>query len=134
MPDRDASPVLRELAVPVDRVVSANAGDALSDVFDRMRANGLSQLPVVADGRVAGIVDESDILLHVYGQPARFGDPVEAAMVRKIDALDLAQPVEALLPLFDRGHVAIVNDGDRFVGLVTRTDLLDWLRHGAGTA
>ena len=99
-----------------------------------MRANGLSQLPVVADGRVMGIVDESDILLHVYGQPSRFGDPVEAAMVRKIDALDLGQPVEALLPLFDRGHVAIVNDGGRFVGLVTRTDLLAWLRRGSATA
>ena len=30
--------------------------------------------------------------------------------------------------LFDRGHVAIVMDGDRFLGLITRIDLLNDLR------
>ena len=33
-----------------------------------------------------------------------------------------------LLPVFDRGHVAIVADGDRFLGLITRIDLLNYLR------
>jgi len=36
--------------------------------------------------------------------------------------------VEALLPVFDRGHVAIVMETGRFLGLITRIDLLNWLR------
>jgi cystathionine beta-synthase len=49
-------------------------------------------------------------------------------MVRKLDILDVKSPVESLLPVFDRGHVAIVVDGPRFLGLITRIDLLNWLR------
>jgi cystathionine beta-synthase len=78
--------------------------------------------------RIVGILDESDVLLHVYGDEARFRDPVSTAMVRKLDILDVRSPVEALLPVFDRGHVVIVMDGDRFLGLITRIDLLNWLR------
>ena len=40
----------------------------------------------------------------------------------------MGAPIEALLPVFDRGHVAIVMDGERFVGLITRIDLLNFLR------
>jgi cystathionine beta-synthase len=80
---------------------------------------------------LVGIVDESDVLLHVYGDEARFRDKVSTAMVSKLDRLDVKSPIEALLPVFDRGHVAIVTDGDaggRFLGLITRIDLLNYLR------
>ena len=40
----------------------------------------------------------------------------------------MGAPIEALLPVFDRGHVAIVMDGERFLGLITRIDLLNFLR------
>ena len=49
-------------------------------------------------------------------------------MVSKIDSLDVKSPIESLLPLFDRGHVAIVKDGEKFLGLITRIDLLNYLR------
>ena len=40
--------------------------------FQRMRMADVSQLPVLADDVVVGILDESDLLLHVYRQPDRF--------------------------------------------------------------
>ena len=49
-------------------------------------------------------------------------------MVSKLDILDVKAPIATLLPVFDRGHVAIVMDGDRFLGLITRIDLLNYLR------
>jgi cystathionine beta-synthase len=78
--------------------------------------------------RIVGMLDGSDVLLHVYGDEARFADPVSAAMVARLDKVDVRAPVEALLPVFDRGHVAIVMEGDRFLGLITRIDLLNFLR------
>jgi cystathionine beta-synthase len=78
--------------------------------------------------RIVGILDESDMLLHVYGDEDRFRDPVSTAMVSKLDILDVRASVQSLLPVFDRGHVAIVMDGDTFLGLITRIDLLNWLR------
>ena len=98
----------------------------------RMRAHDVSQLPVMDGERIVGMLDESDVLLHVYGDEARFTDPVSAAMVSRLDKVDVRAPVEALLPVFDRGHVAIVMDGEAFVGLVTRIDLLNHLRRRVG--
>ena len=110
-----------------DTVVLA-PGDLLVTAYQRMKLYEISQLPVMDGDNIVGILDESDVLLHVYGDEARFRDPVSTAMVRKLDILDVKSPVESLLPVFDRGHVAIVVDGDRFLGLITRIDLLNWLR------
>lgn len=112
-----------------DTVVVA-PGDRLTTAYQRMKLYDVSQLPVMEGEKLVGIIDESDVLLHVYGDEARFGDPVATAMVSKLEQLDVASPIEALLPVFDRGQVAIVTDkrSDQFLGLITRIDLLNYLR------
>ena len=102
--------------------------DLLVTAWQRMKLYDVSQLPVMEGDTLVGIVDESDVLLHVYGDEARFRDPVSTAMVSKLDKVNVQSPIESLLPVFDRGHVAIVMDGDRFLGLITRIDLLNYLR------
>lgn len=112
-----------------DTVVVAPT-DLLTTAYQRMKLYDVSQLPVMEGEKLVGIIDESDVLLHVYGDEARFGDPVSTAMVSKLERLDVKSPIEALLPVFDRGQVAIVTDKstDRFLGLITRIDLLNYLR------
>ncbi|WP_140909358.1 pyridoxal-phosphate dependent enzyme [Cognatiluteimonas lumbrici] len=110
-----------------DTVVVA-PGDLLVTAYQRMKLYDVSQLPVMDGDELVGILDESDVLMHVYGNEARFKDPVSTAMVSKLDRVDVKQPIEALLPVLDRGHVAIVTDGGRFLGLITRIDLLNYLR------
>jgi cystathionine beta-synthase len=97
-----------------------------------MKLYDVSQLPVMDGDHIVGIVDESDVLLHVYLDDVRFRDPVSTAMVSKLQVLDVKAPIEGLLPVFDVGHVAIVMDGDKFLGLITRIDLLNYLRRRAG--
>ncbi|HQW59689.1 pyridoxal-phosphate dependent enzyme [Thermomonas sp.] len=118
--------ILRPFADRDTVVVGAN--DLLVTAWQRMKLYDVSQLPVMDGDQLVGIVDESDVLLHVYGDEARFRDPVATAMVSKLDKVDVRAPIEALLPVFDRGHVAIVTEGERFLGLITRIDLLNYLR------
>jgi len=108
--------------------VVVGPNDLLVTAYQRMKLYDVSQLPVMDGENLVGIVDESDVLLHVYGDESRFRDPVSTAMVSKLDKIQVGEPIESLLPLFDRGHVAIVADGDRFLGLITRIDLLNFLR------
>ncbi|WP_368562863.1 pyridoxal-phosphate dependent enzyme [Pseudoxanthomonas sp. UTMC 1351] len=105
--------------------------DLLTTAYQRMKLYDVSQLPVMEGDKLVGIVDESDVLLHVYGDEARFRDPVSTAMVSKLDRLDVRSPIEALLPVFDRGQVAIITNGEAFLGLITRIDLLNYLRRRA---
>ena len=108
--------------------VVVGPNDLLVTAYQRMKLYDVSQLPVMDGEHIVGIVDESDVLLHVYGDESRFRDPVSTAMVSKLDKIPVAEPIESLLPVFDRGHVAIVMDGERFLGLITRIDLLNFLR------
>ena len=108
--------------------VVVSPSEPLTTAYQRMKLYDVSQLPVMDEDKIVGIVDESDVLLHVYGDESRFRDPVSTAMVGKLQMLDVKSPIEALLPVFDAGHVAIVVDNDRFLGLITRIDLLNFLR------
>jgi cystathionine beta-synthase len=45
-----------------------------------------------------------------------------------LHTLQAKQPLDALLPVFDRNEVAIVFDGEEFLGLITRVDLINHLR------
>ncbi len=129
--ERESSGDLRDLILRPyaqrDTVV-IGPNDLLVTAYQRMKLYEISQLPVMDGEDLIGIVDESDVLLHVYGDESRFRDPVSTAMVTKLDVLDVKSPIESLLPVFDRGQVAIVKDGERFLGLITRIDLLNYLR------
>ncbi|HET7931890.1 MAG TPA: pyridoxal-phosphate dependent enzyme [Rhodanobacteraceae bacterium] len=102
--------------------------DMLVTAYNRMKLYDVSQLPVLDGEKILGIVDESDLLVHVYGDEERFRDPVSAAMIKKLQTLEVKAPIEDLLPIFEHDRVAIVMDGEKFFGLITRIDLLNYLR------
>lgn len=112
-------------------IVSIGPDDMLSTALARMKLYDFQQLPVLDGDRVVGIIDESDILMAVYHDASRFRDPVRGAMTSRLDTLHATAPLDALLPVFDQGHVAIVMDEHQFLGLITRYDLLNYLRRRA---
>lgn len=110
-------------------VISVGPTDTLLTAFKRMRDKDVSQLPVVDQtGRAVGILDESDVLVKVHRDPSHFNDPVKNAMTDKLETLPPTAKINDLLKVFDRGRVAIVMDNNKFLGLITRTDLLSYLR------
>src|SRR5213595_1066902 len=110
-------------------VITVGQDDTLLTAFKRMRQADVSQVPVVDEkGRAIGILDESDLLVKVHRDPAHFNDLVKNAMTDRLETLSPKAKINDLLGVFDRGRVAIVMEGDKFLGLVTRTDLLSYLR------
>ena len=109
-------------------VVTVGVDETLLAAYSRMKLYDVSQLPVLDGDRIVGIVDEEDILLNVFGDESRFAEPVIRAMSRKLETVAPSAPIASLIPIFDRGMVAIVEDRDTFLGLITRIDLLNYLR------
>ena len=109
--------------------VTVAPDDTLMTAYGRMKLYDISQLPVLnEDGTIAGILDEEDLLFAVVRNRDKFKDPVKSAMTYRVETLDAAEPMEELLPVFAKGHVAVVLKGKKFEGLITRTDLLNYLR------
>src|SRR5213083_1403998 len=61
-------------------VVSVGPEDTLLTAFARMRAADVSQLPVLDGKKLVGVIDESDLLLSVHADAARFRSTVSTAM------------------------------------------------------
>ena len=132
--ERDQHGDLRDLiARPYasNDTVTVGPDEPLANAYTRMKLYDVSQLPVVRDGRIVGILDESDLLLAVYGDQRRFREPVHAAMVTDLKFVKVKDDIDALLPIFAQDYVAIVLDGEAFMGLITRVDLLHYLRRRA---
>ena len=102
--------------------------DTLDTAYKRMRTADVSQLPVLDEGRLIGLLDESDLLSAVEGGPEHFGDAVATAMVAKLNTVQANEPLDALIPIFERDEVAIVLEGREFLGLITRVDMINHLR------
>jgi cystathionine beta-synthase len=111
--------------------VSIGPGDMLMTALARMKLYDFQQLPVLDNDTVLGIIDESDILMAVYGHAERFREPVRLAMSTRLETLQASAGIDALLPILDKGYVPIIMDGTRFLGLITRYDLLNYLRRRA---
>ena len=129
--DRQPTGDLRDLILRPYRqrdTVIVGPNELLVTAYNRMKLYDISQLPVMDGETIVGILDESDLLIHVYGDETKFRDTVSTAMVSRLDLLPVQSPIESLLPIFENGRVAIVMDGDRFLGLITRIDLLNYLR------
>jgi cystathionine beta-synthase len=119
------------IALPHDEgaTVTAAPQDTLATVLTRMRLYDISQLPVLEDGRVVGIVDEWDLISYVQGDSQRFTLPVKEAMTRNVEILDKNTPESRLKTIFDSGRVAVVADEQHFLGLITRSDVLTTWRN-----
>lgn len=111
------------------RVISVGPDDTLLTAFQRMRLADVSQLPVLVEGKqLVGVIDESDILLGVHEDAARFSQSVSSVMTDKLQTLAPAATLAELETVLSRGLVAIIADGSGFHGLITRTDMLNQLR------
>ncbi len=109
-------------------VVSVGPHEPLAVAYKRMRLYDVSQLPVVEDKRIVGIVDESDLLLAVSRNAQGFSQPVREFMSSNLETVPRTARLEQLQPIFEAGRVAIVADAGGFHGLITRVDVLNHLR------
>ena len=111
-------------------VVTVAPLDTLLTAFNRMRSADLAQLPVMDNARLAGIIDESDLLLHVTGAGAHqgFGSAVADTMTAQLQTLPPKASMAQLRAILDRGLTAVIADDAQFYGLITRFDLLNHLR------
>ena len=114
--------------VPDQELITAAGGDTVADAVMRMKERGISQLPVLEEGRLVGIVTESDLLGSIVEGNASLSSTVAEVMFRSVETVSLEDDAGALLDCFTRGAVGLVVDSQRrLVGILTKMDLVDHL-------
>jgi cystathionine beta-synthase len=109
-------------------MISVSVSDTLLTAYKRMRASDISQIPVLDGERLVGVLDEEDLLFNVSKSKAAFTQSVVDFMVTDLDVLPVGASEEELLNTLTQGKVAIIYQGDTFVGFITKVDLINHYR------
>ena len=100
---------------------------------------GVSQMPVVkaepplALAEVVGTVTDRGLLERLVADPAAIDTPVEAVMDPPLPMIGSGEPVDVAAARLADSAAVLVLDGGHPTGIVTRSDLLDFLA-GSGPA
>jgi len=108
--------------------ITVGPGDVLTTAHNRLRNAGFSQLPVMEEGRLVGVVTEETIIQHVYGHPDLMTAPVADAMQTAFIKLEKKTSMNNLVSMLQVQPYAAIMDGEEFLGLITRSDVLNYLR------
>jgi cystathionine beta-synthase len=108
--------------------ITVGPTDVLTTAHNRLRNAGFSQLPVMDEGELVGVVTEDAIIQFVYGKPELMNAAVKDAMESAFIKLDRSESLNNLVAMLRVQPYAAIMDGEEFVGLITRSDVLNYLR------
>lgn len=110
-------------------MITVAPSDSLLVAYNRMRASDISQLPVIKEGDLLGIIDEEDVLISVSKNQGTFSDEVERHMIQQLDVLQYNASEDELIGILSEGKVAIIYNEDTFIGFITKVDLINHYRN-----
>jgi len=125
---------LEEAAMP--ELVTISSHQKVGEAIDVMQRYSISQLPVVRDGEVASLADvigslqDRDLLERVFKNPDALHEDVAGAMQPPLATVEAAQSLDEVFATLTGGtNAVVVARGGKPVGVLTRSDLLEYLAH-----
>lgn len=119
---------------PKQGVVAVSPGATLREVIDTLKSHGISQVPVVKEGKLFGLVHEVDVLRHLLDGSATQESTIEGIIESDYATVTPATKVELLKGVLGDAKLAVVMEGEAVVGVVTKIDLIDYLTRIAAPA
>ncbi len=117
--------VLRARTASAPALVQVAPSAAVRQALNLMSSYGVSQIPVIDDEICVGGLIENTLMTRALAQPALLDRPVKEVMDAPFPDVDVSFPVDRLAPALTReSPAALVKDGGRLVGIVSRYDLL----------
>jgi cystathionine beta-synthase len=109
-------------------VIHARRTDKVEAVVKMMRSNDISQMPVVDDeGRTVGMIHEYDLLNFLIEGKHRLTEMVEPLVQPLQGVVSLDTPIARLRAIFNDDNVAVVKEGEKVTGILTKIDLIEFL-------
>jgi cystathionine beta-synthase len=112
-------------------VVTARPDDTVRHVISTMKQHGISQLPVVEGERLRGIVAEVDVLRHLVSGEGHLDGTIAPIIESDYATVTPDTKIELLQGVLADAKVALVTEGDKLLGIVSKIDVIDFLARRA---
>ena len=116
--------------------VTISAHQKVAEAIEVMERYSISQLPVVRDGELSSLADvigslqDRALLDRVFKNADALHEDVAEAMTGPLATVEADASVDEIVTaLTGRTNAVVVADAGRPIGMVTRSDLLDYLAH-----
>src|SRR3954451_2320282 len=115
------------LAGKSQNLVTAGPSEKVRDVIATLKSLGISQLPVLEQGKLRGIVAEVDLLRHLVSGAGTLDSPIASLVESDYATVTPETKIELLQGVLNDAKLAIVTEQESVVGLVTKIDLIEFL-------
>ena len=111
------------------QIVSVKENDTVLIAYNRMRNSDFSQLPVLDNDKLIGTINENDILNYCGENKDGFSHSINRAMSDNLHKIDCKSSIDDLSSLLNKDSFAMIMEGETFIGIVTKVDLLAYLKN-----
>jgi cystathionine beta-synthase len=108
-------------------IISAKRTDTLRTVIGLLQEHGISQIPVMDRGRLAGLVSEIDLLNYLLKHPGSMDVPVDELVEADYATVTPQTKIKLLKNIFNDAKLVCVLERDDLVGVITKIDLIEYL-------
>jgi cystathionine beta-synthase len=115
-------------------VVTAQAEERVKDVIAKLKDHGFSQIPVVKDGKLFGVVTEVALLRYLASGEYSLTSSIEDLVESDYATVSPNTSVESVQSLLGDARIAIVTERDEIIGVITKIDLIEYLARGRNRA
>jgi cystathionine beta-synthase len=120
------------LQVKTLSLVTAAPDEPVRAVVAKMKQYDVSQLPVVENGALVGMISEVDLLSYLLEGAHNLDDAITAIVDPAPPVVTPDTAVDGLADVFLTANAAIVVDQGRVAGIVTKIDVIDHLARKLG--
>lgn len=106
-------------------LVSVSPNHQVSEALQMMHAHGLSQLPVLEEGKSVGSLREGRLMGRMLDNRELVSSPVGEVMDKSFPVVDEDTPLETAMKYLKDSPAILVEEYGRITGIVTRFDVLD---------
>jgi cystathionine beta-synthase len=131
--------VLASKGVGVPGLVTVRAHDKVRQAVDLLQEHSISQAPVVREGGTevsafVGSIRERELLDRIFRDPDALQADVAEVMAPPIPMVEFDDPVESAFAELEQQSAVLVTKAGQVLGVLTRSDLLDFLAHRRRTS
>ncbi|MFW7380386.1 MAG: cystathionine beta-synthase [Oligoflexus sp.] len=107
-------------------LISVSIDEPAVKSINLMRKRGISQLPVIDQGKLVGMVTEDALLRNLSTGYA--GETIADIMERSVPTVELSTPIKVLQnTVLTTGLAIVINDKNEPIQILTKIDIVEWM-------